>query len=91
MSLRRPAGAEWGFWAVSLIDAGLCVALIFASDSGQDAAGKGLQSGLGVIALIVVVALATLYWSVRSAFVRVPAFVVALLPAVFAVWRATLG
>ncbi|QYE34696.1 hypothetical protein KZX46_18370 [Polymorphobacter sp. PAMC 29334] len=61
MSVGRPVGAEWGFWAVSLIDAAFCFALIFASDRGQDAAGKGLQSGIGGIALIAVVVLAALY------------------------------
>ena len=91
MSLKRPAGTEWVFWLASLVDAAGCLALIFADDSGQDAAGKGLQGGLGVIALIVVVVLAVLYWSVRSRVVRVPVFVVMLLPAVFAAWRATLG
>ncbi|MGI4876860.1 MAG: hypothetical protein ACRYG4_05185 [Janthinobacterium lividum] len=90
MSLKHPVGAEWGFWAVTLVDAAICVTLIVADDGQQDAAGRGLQSGLGIVALIVVVALAAVYWSVRTWLAKLPVFVIALLPAMFAMCRAIL-
>ncbi len=68
------------FWAVVTVDATGALTLIFASEGNQDAAGRGVQSGLGIILLIIVAVLAGLGWLFKTPFVRVPVFVAMALP-----------
>ena len=71
------------FWVVAALDAIGSLALIFASEGNQDAAGRGMQSGFGIILLLMLVAMVVLWWFVRTLFVRVPVFVVLLMPGLF--------
>ncbi len=68
------------FWAVVVVDAIGALTLIFASDGNQDAAGRGVQSGLGIILLIIVAVLAGLAWLFKTPFVRAPMFIAMALP-----------
>ena len=78
------------FWAVVGIDIIGALTLIFADEGNQDAAGQGLQSGYGTILLLVVAALAALCWFFRTAFLRVPVFIVLALPGLlFGFYRLT--
>lgn len=74
---------DWLFWAVIVLDALGALTLIFADEGNQDAAGRGMQSGFGVILLLVVAALAGLCWFFRSPYLRVPVFLVLVLPGLF--------
>lgn len=71
------------FWAVVILDGLGALTLIFASEGTQDAAGRGMQSGFGIILLLVVAALAALCWFFRTAYLRVPVFLALALPGVF--------
>ena len=74
---------DWMFWGIVVIDGLGALTLIFASEGSQDAAGRGVQSGFGVIALLIVAGFALLCWFVQTPFVRVPVWIVLLLPALF--------
>jgi len=71
------------FWAV-VVTAGLgALTLIFASEGSQDAAGRGMQSGFGIILLLIVAGLAGLSWFFRTPYLRVPVFLLLALPGLF--------
>jgi hypothetical protein len=78
---------DWLFWSIVVLDGIGALTLIVASEGSQDAAGRGMQSGFGVIALSLIAALALLCWFVQTPFARVPVFIVLLAPALFIATR----
>ena len=81
------AAMKWVFWLVVGVDALAMLAMIFADDSNQDAAGRGLQSGFGVIGFIILAGLAALYWFSRTRVIRVPVLILLVLPIIFGAYR----
>ena len=74
---------DWIFWAVTAINGIGALALIFMSEGTEDGAGRGMQSGLGVMLLVIVAAFAALYWFFQTPFLRVPVFLIMVLPGLF--------
>jgi hypothetical protein len=68
------------FWGVLVIDGIGALTMILASEGSQDAAGRGMQSGFGIMLLTAVATLASIYWFFKTPFLRIPVFLVAALP-----------
>ena len=75
---------DWAFWCVVAVNAAGVLMLIFADDSNQDAAGRGVESGFGIIGLLVLAAMVAIWWFVKTRFVRVPVFALLILPPMLA-------